>query len=62
MEDDLPLSHEESIRQTGFQYVDWQFDGEDIIYIVRVAYDGAHNFHDANRITFHKLEKFREVI
>ena len=62
LEDDLDLSHEESIRQTGFQYVDWQFDGEDIIYIVRVAYDGAHNFHDANRITFHKLENFRAIV
>jgi hypothetical protein len=60
LEDDLDLSHEESIRQTGFQYVDWQFDGNDIIYAVRVAYDGAHNFHDANRITFHKIENFRE--
>ena len=62
MEDDLDLSHEESLRQTGFQYVDWLFDGEDIINIVRVAYDGAHNFHDANRITFHKLENFREYV
>jgi hypothetical protein len=60
LEDDLALSHEESIRKTGFQYVDWQFDGEDIIYIVRTAYDGAHNFHDANRITFHQLENFRK--
>ena len=62
IEDDLGLPHEESLRQTGFQYVDWQFDGEDIICIVRVAYDGAHNFHDANRITFHKLENFRKLI
>jgi hypothetical protein len=55
LEDDLGLPHEESIRQTGFQYVDWQFDGDDIIYVVRVAYNGAHNFHDANRITFHTI-------
>jgi len=62
LEDDLGIPYKESIRQTGFQYVDWQFDGDDIIYVVRVAYDGAHNFHDANRITFHKLEKFRSII
>jgi hypothetical protein len=60
LEDDLDLTEQESIRQTGFQYVDWQFDGDDIIYAVRVAYDGAHNFHDANRITFHKLKGFRK--
>lgn len=62
IEDDLGLPYEESIRQTGFQYVDWQFDGYDIIYVVRVAYDGAHNFHDANRITFHRINEFRNII
>ena len=60
IEDDLPLSHEDSVRLTGFQYVDWQFDGEDIIYLVRTAYDGAHNFHDANRITFDRIRGFRQ--
>jgi hypothetical protein len=62
IEDDLGLPHADSVRLTGFQYVDWQFDGEDIIYAVRTAYDGAHNFHDANRITFHKLEQFRGLV
>jgi hypothetical protein len=62
LEDDLGLSHEESVRLTGFQYVDWHFDGEDIIYAVRTAYNGAHNFHDANRITFHKLLAFRKLL
>ena len=62
LEDDLDLSHIDSIRYTGFQYVDWQFDQDDIIYAVRVAYDGAHTFHDANRITFHKLEQFRSYV
>ena len=62
LEDDLGLSWEESIRQTGFQYVDWQFDGEDIIYVVRTAYDGAHNRHDTNRMTFHKLQDFRFLL
>ncbi len=62
IEDDLNLPHEDSLRYIGFQYVDWQFDGDDIIYIVRTAYNGAHNFHDANRITFHKLERFRSIL
>ncbi|MFW6162581.1 MAG: sialidase family protein [Planctomycetota bacterium] len=52
---------EESVRRTGFQYVDWQFDGEDILYVVRVAYIGAHNFHDANRIVFSRVERFRSL-
>ncbi len=49
---------------TGFQYADWLFDGEDIIALVRTAFpepDGtpAHNAHDANWLTFHRIEDFR---
>jgi hypothetical protein len=61
LEDDSGLSWEDSIRYTGFQYVDWQFDGDDIIYMVRMAYKGAHNFHDANRMTFHVIRGFRAL-
>lgn len=46
-----------------FQYVDWQFDGDDIIAISRTAFDdeegGAHNAHDANYLTFHRFRNFR---
>jgi hypothetical protein len=59
--DDQELPPEMSAQQTGFQYVDWQFDGDDLIYLVRTAYDGAHNFHDSNRITFHRLAQFRRL-
>jgi len=62
LEDDTGLSHEDSIRLTGFQYVDWQFDGDNILYLVRAAYRGAVRFHDANRITFHVLENYREYL
>ncbi|MBN2046599.1 MAG: exo-alpha-sialidase [Anaerolineaceae bacterium] len=60
MEDDTGLSHEDSIRLTGFQYVDWQFDGDDIIYAVRTAYRGAVRFHDSNYIVFRVLKNFRQ--
>jgi hypothetical protein len=47
-----------------FQYVDWQFDGEDLIAVARTAFDdglgGAANFHDANYITFHRIRNFRK--
>ncbi len=62
LEDDLAQPWQESVRLTGFQYPDWQFDGADIIAAVRTAYRGAHNFHDANRITFHRIERFRELL
>jgi len=47
-------------QQTGFQYVDWQFDGEDLIVVCRTAVNGAHNFHDSNCITFHRISGFRK--
>jgi hypothetical protein len=50
--------------QHGFQYVDWLFDGPDIIAVSRTAFDdgigGAHNFHDANYFTFHRIADFRD--
>jgi len=49
----------------GFQYADWLFDGEDLIAVVRTAYDdeegGAHNQHDANFMTFHRFPNFRRA-
>ncbi len=62
LEDNSPLTLEESLRLTGFQYADWHFDGDDLIALVRTAYDGAHNFHDSNRITFHRLPDFRRKL
>ncbi|MEI6519160.1 MAG: sialidase family protein [bacterium] len=62
IEDDSKLDEMQSRQLTGFQYVDWQFDGDDIIYLVRTSYNGANNFHDSNRITFHKLNNFRIMV
>lgn len=62
LEDDSGLSHEDSVLLTGFQYADWQFDRQDIVCAVRTAYLGAHSFHDANRITFHRIRDFRHLL
>ncbi len=56
------LSPADSIRLTGFQYVDWQFDGLDLIYLVRTAWRGAPNYHDSNRIVFHRERSFRALL
>ncbi len=54
------------ISRHGFQYVDWQFEQNDIIFVSRTAYDdatgGANNFHDANFMTFHRIENFRNYL
>ena len=48
-----------------FQYVDWDFDGDDLVYVSRTAYDdglgGARNYHDANFVTFHRVAAFRRL-
>ncbi len=54
------------VSNHGFQYVDWQYDGKDIIALSRTAFDdgfgGAHNNHDANFITFHRIKDFRYMV
>lgn len=59
--DDTGLTSEQSRQLTGFQYTDWQFDGPHLLYVVRVAYDGAANYHDSNRIVFGRIEHFRRL-
>jgi hypothetical protein len=53
-------------REThGFQYVDWQFDGDDVVAACRTAFDdgfgGARRAHDANFLTFHRVPNFRRL-
>ena len=52
------------IDKHAFQYLDWQFDGKDIIAVSRTAYDdasgGADSYHNANYITFHRIPDFRK--
>jgi len=58
------LSHPD-VKKHGFQYVDWQFDGKDIIYVCRTAFDdqygGANNYHDANYLTFHRIKNYSRL-
>lgn len=44
-----------------FQYVDWQFEGSDIVAVSRTAFNGAHSYHDANYLTFHRIPHFRTL-
>jgi len=53
------------VKRHAFQYLDWQFEGADIVAVSRTAYDdglgGAHNQHDANYMTFHRIRNFRNL-
>ena len=48
-------------KKHGWQYVDWLFENNNIIFISRTAFDdefgGAHNGHDANYLTFHRVSR-----
>ena len=58
------LQHPDMTKH-GFQYVDWLFEGNDLIFACRTAFDeqggNAHNYHDANYLTFHRITNFRQV-
>jgi hypothetical protein len=59
------LSHPDADKH-GFQYIEWQFDGKDIIFVSRTAFDdetgGAHNYHDANYLTFHRIKNYSRLL
>ncbi|PUZ26151.1 glycosyl hydrolase [Chitinophaga parva] len=54
----------DNVAKHGFQYADWVFDGNDIIAVVRTAYDdatgGADNQHNANYMIFKRVAGFRQ--
>lgn len=58
------LHHPDAARHA-FQYVDWLFDGDDLVLVSRTAFDddtgNAHAAHDANFLTFHRVARFRRL-
>ncbi len=60
----IVLYHPDVVRH-GFQYLDWLFEGEDIIAASRTAYgqgaSAAPRQHDANYLTFHRFRNFRAL-
>lgn len=60
----IVLYHPDVVNHA-FQYVDWLFEGDDLIVASRTAYDdglgGARRAHDANFLTFHRVKNFRHL-
>jgi hypothetical protein len=48
-----------SPREVGFQYVDFEIEGDDLIFLCRTAINGANNYHNSNYSTFHRIKDFR---
>lgn len=57
------LLHHPDVRYHGFQYLDWMFEGNDIIAVSRTAWEDetgqADSQHNANFLTFHRFPNFR---
>ena len=57
---------DDNLEKSGFQYVDWLVEGNDIIFVSRTAFfDGvafADNQHNSNFITFHRINNFRKFV
>ncbi len=49
----------QNAKRIGFQYADFFFEGDDVLFLCRTALNGAHNYHDANYSTFHRIRRFR---
>ena len=49
-------------HKVAFQYPSFCFDGDDIVYLSRTAFNGAKNCHDNNYITFHRIDNFRTLL
>ncbi len=59
------LLYHPDTEKHAFQYPAWVFDGDDIISALRMAHDdqyGGARFHDANYLTFYRIEKFRDML
>ena len=49
-------------NKLGMQYIDWLFDGDDIIAAMRTAWgQDVPRSHDANYLTFFRIEAFRSI-
>lgn len=48
--------------KNGVQYPSFDFDGDDLVVLVRTALCGAGNFHDANTLTFHRVENYARFL
>ena len=52
------------VKRTAFQYISFEIVGGDIVCVARTAAPdwtfGARSYHDANFLTFHRIENFRQ--
>ncbi|MDL2229909.1 glycoside hydrolase [Treponema sp. OttesenSCG-928-L16] len=52
----------EGYLKTAFQYIDFFIEDGNIFFASRTAIGGAYNYHNANRITFHKIDNYKQYL
>ena len=58
---DLIDRRDEDPGKIGFQYVDFIFEGDDLLFLCRTGVNSAWNMHDTNYQTFHRVKNFRNI-
>ena len=60
-----PIIYDEDPFFHGFQYLDWQFEGDDIVAVIRAAHPEERGLperqHDANLMLFYRIKDFRAI-
>lgn len=56
---DVIDKHKEDPQYNGFQYVDFEIEGDDIISLIRVGMNKPNSFHNTNYSTFLRIKDFR---
>ena len=62
LHDDSGLDGWSSQLYTGFQYADFQLDGEDLVAAERASYRTGNSYHNANRMLFSRVVGWRELL
>lgn len=55
------ILQDSNTADVGFQYADWQFDGNDIVAAIRTSFSGADDFHDSNYLTFRRIRNYEHT-
>lgn len=56
------MNAEASCWAHAYQYPDFDFDGDDLVLVIREATGYTNNFHDGKYCTFYRVSDFREMI
>jgi hypothetical protein len=57
------ILQDDNMEKSGFKYVNWHFEYDDILLLSRTSFFDGENYADnkrnSNFITFHRIENFR---